>query len=106
MSALRSARVRVSGHVQNVGYRVFVAREAGRLHLHGFVRNRSDGSVETFVEGPPEKVEEFLALAVIGPGAARIDAHRVEDANAEALTEFKALAGDHNADGFFSAPAL
>ena len=53
--------------VQGVGYRVFVAREAGRLHLDGWVHNRRDGSVETIVAGPSAAVEDFLIAAGRGP---------------------------------------
>jgi acylphosphatase len=106
MSAQRAVRILVEGRVQNVGYRVFVAREAGRLHLHGFVRNRKDGSVETLVEGPDDKIEEFLALATRGPKTVSIAASRIEDASADALAELTRLSADHGADGFFSAPAI
>lgn len=106
MTASRAVRILVEGRVQNVGYRVFIAREAGRLHLNGFVRNRTDGSVETFVEGPADKVDEFLYLAVKGPKTVLIEAYLVEDVVADALAEFSSLASDHDADGFFSAPAV
>ncbi|QGM97423.1 acylphosphatase [Methylocystis parvus] len=106
MTDNRAVRILVEGRVQNVGYRVFVAREAGRLHLHGFVRNRHNGAVETFVEGPRSKIEEFLSLAIKGPNTVAIERHQIEDAAPEALAEFAALAKAHGADGFFSAPAL
>jgi acylphosphatase len=102
----RAVRLLVEGRVQNVGYRVFVAREAGRLHLRGFVRNRRDGSVETLVEGSPDKVEEFLAMAVRGPKTVSIERFHIADAEADALAEFATLARDHRADGFFSAPVI
>jgi acylphosphatase len=96
----RVARIIVEGRVQNVGYRVFVAREAGRLHLSGWVRNRSDGSVETVAAGPESAVAEFLALAARGPATAHIDAVRIEDAGARAVSEG---GGEH---GFVAAPAV
>jgi len=100
MSDTRIARITVTGSVQNVGYRVFVAREAGRLHLSGWVRNRSDGSVETLVTGAPPIVEQFLALAARGPATARIHGYRIEDADLAALDE------GGGADSFVAAPAL
>jgi acylphosphatase len=96
----RIARVIVEGRVQNVGYRVFVAREAGRLHLVGWVRNRRDGSIETLVSGPPRAVEEFLSLAAIGPTTAHVESVRIEEADAHALSEG---GGD---GGFVAAGAL
>ncbi|WP_166145941.1 acylphosphatase [Methylosinus sp. RM1] len=98
-SESRIARIIVEGQVQNVGYRVFVAREAGRLHLTGWVRNRSDGSVETVIAGPVRSVDEFLALAARGPATARIDSYRVDEADAHALAE------GGGESGFVAAPA-
>ncbi|MGA8170808.1 MAG: acylphosphatase [Methylocystis sp.] len=83
----RIARIVVEGCVQRVGYRVFVAREAGRLHLDGWVRNRRDRSVETLVAGPDAAVEAFLIAARRGPATARIASHRVEEADEAALKE-------------------
>ena len=41
--------LRIRGLVQGVGYRNALLREATRLGLSGWVRNRSDGSVEALV---------------------------------------------------------
>ena len=43
--------LRIRGLVQGVGYRNALLREATRLGLSGWVRNRSDGSVEALVAG-------------------------------------------------------
>ena len=83
----RIARIVVEGAVQGVGYRVFVAREAGRLYLDGWVRNRRDGSVETLVAGPSAAVEEFLIAARRGPRTAAVVFHRIEEADESALRE-------------------
>jgi acylphosphatase len=96
----RIVRFFVEGQVQRVGYRVFVAREAGRLHLDGWVRNRHDGSVETLVAGDASVVEEFLRVARKGPATARIDAFRSEEADDAALREG---GGGH---GFVAAPDI
>jgi acylphosphatase len=68
------------------------------------VRNRRDGSVETVVEGSPDKVEEFLALATKGPKTVLIEKFHVVEAEAATLAEFATLAKDHDPNGFFSAP--
>jgi acylphosphatase len=96
--ATRIVRIFVEGKVQRVGYRVFVAREAGRLHLDGWVRNRRDGSVETLVAGESSVVEEFLRAAQTGPVTARIDSYRIEEADDAALRE-----GDGGDHGFVAA---
>ncbi|HEV3232030.1 MAG TPA: acylphosphatase [Candidatus Dormibacteraeota bacterium] len=65
-------RAVVHGWVQGVGYRDFVAREAGRLGLRGYVRNVSDGTVEVEAEGPRGDVERFLDLLRQGPPMAEV----------------------------------
>ncbi|MDH7600036.1 MAG: acylphosphatase [Sedimentisphaerales bacterium] len=48
------------GHVQGVGFRYTARRIAQSLGLKGFVRNVPDGTVEMFVQGPPDLVDECL----------------------------------------------
>ncbi|HVB64388.1 MAG TPA: acylphosphatase [Nitrolancea sp.] len=61
----------VTGRVQGVGFRAFVANEARRLMLRGWVRNGEDGcTVEIVVEGETEAVRRFLSLVRQGPPAA------------------------------------
>jgi len=62
----------VRGQVQGVGYRWFAARQAQRLALAGWVRNRNDGSVEAEVDGPRAALEEFLADLRRGPSRAAV----------------------------------
>lgn len=62
--------VTVRGVVQGVGFRWFVHRTAGGLGLHGWVRNRSDGSVELEAEGEASAVAELLAAVEQGPDGA------------------------------------
>lgn len=57
----------VEGHVQGVGYRIFVVDQARRLELFGWVRNRSDGTVEVTAEGLRDDLEEFLVALCDGP---------------------------------------
>ena len=51
----------VRGRVQGVSYRDFTARAARGLHLVGFVRNLSDGTVEVVAEGEEENLGRLLA---------------------------------------------
>jgi acylphosphatase len=64
----------VRGRVQGVGYRAFVEDEAYRRGLHGWVRNRRDGSVEAVFAGPPAAVESMIESCRRGPMSARITA--------------------------------
>jgi acylphosphatase len=78
---ITSMKLRIEGLVQGVGYRAFAAGEARRLELDGWVRNRSDGTVEALVSGHTKKVEEFVATCMRGPTGARVknvDLHNAE----------------------------
>ncbi len=57
----------VEGHVQGVGYRMFVVEEARRLDINGWVRNRSDDSVEITAEGERDDLEQLVYLLREGP---------------------------------------
>ena len=49
------------GRVQGVGFRYTAHRSARRFEVTGFIRNLGDGSVEMFVQGNPEDIDECLA---------------------------------------------
>jgi len=57
----------VEGHVQGVGFRYFVKESAERFNLHGWVRNRYDGSVELIAEGSRDVLSQFLQSIERGP---------------------------------------
>jgi len=76
-------RLRIHGLVQGVGFRASLAREARRRGLAGWVRNRSDGSVEAVVAGEPAAVEDLIRWAGQGPPAARVIRIDVETASGE-----------------------
>jgi acylphosphatase len=48
---------RVWGHVQGVGFRESVVREARSRGLAGWVRNRLDGSVELQIQGSRQQLD-------------------------------------------------
>jgi acylphosphatase len=66
--------VAVRGRVQGVGYRAFVEDEAYRRGLHGWVRNRRDGSVEAVLAGPRAAVESMVETCRRGPMGALVRA--------------------------------
>jgi len=63
----------VSGHVQGVGFRWFVVREASSRGLTGWTRNLPDGRVEVLAQGEPDAVRELAEALARGPSAARVD---------------------------------
>jgi acylphosphatase len=72
-------RVRVSGRVQGVGFRVHTAERARSLGVAGSVRNLPDGTVEAAFEGEEAAVEALVGWCRRGPAGARIDAVEVDD---------------------------
>ncbi len=68
----------VAGVVQGVWFRYFVAREARRLGLAGFVRNLPDGRVEVVAEGERAALERLVAAFRTGPPSAEVQDVRVE----------------------------
>lgn len=71
--AQQAIHLSIEGVVQGVGFRDSFCDIAQRLRLDGWVRNRSDGSVEAVVRGTPAACESLLAWARRGPPAARVD---------------------------------
>lgn len=77
--AVVRVRAVVSGRVQGVWYRESCRREAERLGVGGWVRNRPDGRVEIEAEGPRPAVDALLTWAGHGPPRAVVDRVAVDD---------------------------
>jgi acylphosphatase len=78
-------QVTITGRVQGVGYRAWLAHQARAHRLEGWVRNRRDGSVEALFAGPADVVSEMVTRCRRGPASARVDAIRDEPAEPDAL---------------------
>jgi acylphosphatase len=63
---------RISGRVQNVGFRYFAYDAARREGITGWVLNTPDGDVEVLAEGDREALERFEAKIWSGPSGARV----------------------------------
>jgi acylphosphatase len=69
-----TTRFLVSGLVQGVGFRWFVARHARALGLGGYARNLPDGRVEVVAsEARGEALGRLEQLLREGPAHARVD---------------------------------
>lgn len=69
----RRVHVLVAGRVQGVFFRAATREKASSLSLTGWVRNRSDGSVEIDAEGGASSIEVLLQWCAKGPPRARVD---------------------------------
>jgi acylphosphatase len=90
MSEVR-VRAIVHGRVQGVFYRDSCRAEARRLGVRGWVRNRSDGTVEVVAEGQRDRVDEFLTWCRQGPPRASVTGVSVTDEIPAAEREFRIL---------------
>ncbi|MBA3645340.1 MAG: acylphosphatase [Gemmatimonadaceae bacterium] len=88
-------RLIVRGKVQGVGFRWFVADEARRLGLSGWVRNNRDGTVELCALGSPDRLRALEALVTKGPSGAHVsNVERVEGKAAGKLESPFSIARD------------
>jgi acylphosphatase len=76
-------RVVIRGHVQRVGYRAWAEHVALQRGLEGWVRNRSDGTVEAVFAGPPSVVDGMIDACRRGPPGALVDAVEQRDAGSD-----------------------
>ena len=91
MAPEKTVRLRITGEVQGVGYRIWAMRTAAGLGLRGWVRNRFDGSVEALATGAPDAVAALIAACRQGPRAARVAAVTVSEAEDDGSRVFGAL---------------
>jgi acylphosphatase len=84
-----SLRAVVRGVVQGVGFRFYAERSARALGVRGWVRNRADGSVESYAEGEEDAVAEYLRRLERGPAGSRVDGVDVEPADPTGAEAFE-----------------
>ena len=63
----------VWGRVQGVGFRYFTQNKALELGIRGWVRNKTDGTVEFLAQGPDATLEQFMQQIQIGPIGSRVE---------------------------------
>jgi acylphosphatase len=69
----------ITGRVQGVGFRNYVAHKAKQFHCTGWVRNRRDGSVEAMIQGTAENVAALIVRAHRGPPQSAVASVTVND---------------------------
>lgn len=90
----KAVRLVISGRVQGVFFRDWTLKEATALKLDGWVRNRSDGTVEALLVGPDSDVDNMTDRCRIGPTSAKVD--QIEISKAVGITKH----------GFFQKPTV
>jgi acylphosphatase len=75
---LSCIKITVSGRVQGVGFRYFIAKIARDLELNGYAKNLFNGDVEIIAEGRHEFLEEMAKKAKVGPPGSMVKTCKVE----------------------------
>lgn len=58
--------ITITGRVQGVWFRKYTHSKANQLGLHGYVKNRYDGSVYAEAEGDKATLDKFIAWCHVG----------------------------------------
>ena len=81
------ARLTITGRVQGVGYRHWAMTTGRRLGLTGWVRNRTDGSVEALIVGEDAAIGAMIDACRRGPAMAQVDTVDIEPVDLDVLPE-------------------
>ena len=84
-----SRRLVIHGRVQGVFFRAWSVEQATRLGLRGWIRNRSDATVEMLVHGAEAGVRRMIELCREGPPAARVDRIDIDQADEPVPSAFE-----------------
>ena len=82
-------RVRITGEVQGVFFRVWTQDQARGLGVTGWIRNATDGSVKAHVEGDEAAVEQLLDRMREGPPGATVEDVQAQSTAVESLERFE-----------------
>lgn len=86
MSEIITRHLLIRGRVQGVGFRNYIEYKTQQLGVCGWIRNRSDGSVEAVFQGPATAVDAMIEWARRGPRAAQVSSVEVGEAAGDGLT--------------------
>ena len=78
----------VEGLVQGVWFRDWTIQAARAIGVSGWVRNRTDGSVEVYALGEPELIERIIDRLRKGSPASRVDRIDVREAELHPVDGF------------------
>lgn len=67
-----TVKYRLTGDVQNVGFRNYLARAAAECAVRGWAKNESDGSLIVLISGEESAVSQMLPHLQQGPVGAMV----------------------------------
>ena len=80
----------LSGRVQGVFFRESLSIKAQELGVTGWVRNRSDGSLEAMIQGTDSQINEIIEWASTGPELAHVERVEISEGSGN-FVDFKRL---------------
>ena len=87
---MQASHISIYGDVHNIGFRTWAKDLAVKLGLSGWVRKASDGSIEIFIQGGKDPINNFLSLCWDGPKMAYVDAVLATESSSDStLIKFK-----------------
>lgn len=92
MSNQLCVQATIHGTVQGVGFRAWTEKNATQRGLTGWVRNRTDGTVEAVLCGEEQEVEALMEDFRCGPPGARVSRVERKMPDAPPPADFKTLA--------------
>ena len=88
---MKTIRMKISGNVQGVFFRKFIADEANKIGIKGHVRNLESGDVEVVAEGSPEDVEKMVSVCKKGAPHSVVKNVDIQELNHLGFEDFKVL---------------
>ena len=84
----KTRRYKIYGKVQNVFFRDFTKMQAQNLNIVGWVRNCSDGTVESVATASANAHSIFAEKLAQGPKQAKVSNVKIEEVPLQEFTEF------------------
>jgi acylphosphatase len=91
MSDMVAVHVRIEGRVQRVWFRAWTVQQARKRGLKGWVRNRSDGSVEAVFAGPEAQVKDMVQTCWTGSPKSKVEKVISEPAELPKEADFREI---------------
>ncbi|MGE5041646.1 MAG: acylphosphatase [Candidatus Levyibacteriota bacterium] len=85
---MKQVKVTISGTVQGVSFRYFVAEQAQLLGVKGWVRNTPEGNVEALFQGEEGSVAKMVKRCLKGPAMAAVENVSLEDTREPIYQDF------------------
>ena len=85
---MKSYHLSIKGRVQRVFYRESAKREANRLGVTGWVKNKPDGSVELLACGTEDTVQKLVEWCKTGPPLAKVTEVTITEVELQSFTTF------------------